>query len=99
MIQLCFSVAIRIEDAVIDDPTLLRLLVEIDTIDDTNTTNDAMSITTVLTSYSFDIVREIFVSDGVIEENKAVTTRNDIGFDQLPNQSRSELFSTEITVD
>jgi hypothetical protein len=49
MVKFAFAVSASIVNAVVDKPILLGLWIDLDTVDDADTFDDAMNVATVLT--------------------------------------------------
>lgn len=97
-VQLGLAVSIRVIDAVVNDPELIDLWIDVDTGDNTDTLDDFMNIATVLTSNQFDASGKVLVNDCVVKNQETIGRLHDLTFDILPHQPGSNFVASQITV-
>ena len=61
MVKFTFAIRIFVIDTVVNESILLRLWVDINTVNDTDALDDAMGIATILTVNQFDFMAVILV--------------------------------------
>ena len=98
MIQLGFAIAVRIINAVINDPELVDLRIDIHTGYDTYTLDNSMGIATVLMPNQFNIFRKILVNHGIIKNNETIGCGHHLTLDVLPHDMWPDFISSQISV-
>jgi hypothetical protein len=98
VIQLSFAIAIRIINAIVNDPELVYLRIDVHTGNDTDALDDLMGIATVLASNQVDVSGKILVNHGVIENNETVWRGYHLTFDILPHKAWSNFITCQVSV-
>ena len=98
MVQLGLAVPFRVIDAVVNDPELIDLRIDVDTGDNANALDDFMNIATVLFSNQFDVSGKVLVNHCVIKNQETIGRLNHLPFDTLPHQPGSNFVASQITV-
>jgi len=78
MIQLGFAVAVRIVEAVVDDPVLLRQRIHVHAVHHADALDQTVSVAAVLTSDQLDLVREILIDDRVVKRDATFLVSRDL---------------------
>ena len=99
MIQLGFAVAVRIVEAVVDDPVLLRQRIHVHAVHHADALDQTVSVAAVLTSDQLDLVREILIDDRVVERDATFLVSRDLLTHVLPYETRRHLLVTQKPVD
>jgi hypothetical protein len=90
MIQFGLSIPVRIINPVVDHPELVYFGIDVDTRYDPHPVDQAMRIPAVLLAHQFDLGGKVLIDHRVIKHQKPKRGRNDILFDILPDQVRSD---------
>lgn len=61
MVKFAFAIGVFVIDAVVNKPILLRLWIDVNTVNDTDALDDAMGVTTILMVNQFDFMAVILV--------------------------------------
>ena len=61
MVKFAFAIGVFVIDAVVNEPILLRLWIDVNTVNDTDALDDAMGVTTILMVNQFDFMAVILV--------------------------------------
>ena len=99
MIELGLAIAVRIVNAVINDPMLLRLRINIHAGHHANALDDAMRIATVLAPYQFNLMRKILVNDRIVKHNVSLDRNLDRIAHVVPYQARGHPVVPKKSVD
>ena len=99
MIELGLAIALRVEDAVIDDPILSRIGIDVQAVDHANALDQAMLVAAVLQANQLDGVGMLLVQDGVIEHQAAAWRLDNIALHMFPEDAPCELVAAQQTID
>lgn len=99
MVKLAFSVPLGVVQAVVDDPVLAAIGIDIQAIDHSNSLDQSMGVSTVLQAHQIDMMRMILVDNGVIEDQAAIGRSNQISLDVFPDQARRQFIAAQHAVD
>lgn len=98
MIQLGFTISVRVEEPIIKYPEAVLNRVKVDTIDQADALNDAMLIAAILPTYAVDSRGVGLLQHHIIEEQVAFQAAGKQGFDLLPKQTGRQFLLLEIAV-
>lgn len=93
LIEFGFAVAFRVVDAVINQPELILIRIDI------HTRDHAVRIAAVLTAHQFDLVRKFLSSTVSSKDDVALDGFHDLRPDIIPDQARGELFLAQKPID
>ena len=99
MIELGLAIAVRIVDAVIDDPVFAALRVHVDAVHHPDALDEAVNVAAVLPPHELDLMREILVGDRVIEYDATVFMRHDLRAHVVPYEPRRHVLAAQKAVD
>ena len=91
-------ISVRIINAVVNDPKLIQLGVDVHASHDADAFDDIMRIAAILPPHQLNLVREVLVCDRIVEDDETFGRLNDLTADVLPSQFRTQFFSIQMAV-
>ena len=98
MIELGLAIGLGGEHTIIDGPVLTGPGIDVQTIDNTDTSDQAVDIAAVLSTHQFDLVRMVLVEDRVIENNAGVSAKLELRLNIFPNHARSQFIASNVSI-
>jgi hypothetical protein len=98
MVKFSQAIAVRIKDAVVNDPELFGLRIDINAGHDADALDNGVSIAAVLATHQFDGKRIVFIRHRVIKEQVTFRRGHDSIFDLFPQQARRQFVATQVSV-
>lgn len=99
MIELAFAIPVGIVDAVIDDPVLACLGIDVHAVDQADTFDKPVCITGKLQPHQFDLVREVLVQHRVIENHETMRRGLNLRARMFPHQPRCQPVLAQVAID
>jgi hypothetical protein len=99
MIQLGLAISLRIIDAIVNDPELIRSGIDIHTSYHAHSFDNPMRISTPLPPHQIHLEREILVHDRVIKHQVPIRSLFHLTFHIFPYQVGRDFFACQIAVD
>jgi len=97
MVEFGLAITIRIEQAIVHNPILTIIGIDIKTIDYPNAFYHTMRITAILSAHHFDAARVIFIKNRVIENKISIRGLNNIPFNIIPDNSSCQFIPMKKT--
>src|SRR5687768_5465503 len=92
-------IPVRVIHPVVNYPKLSALSVDVHTANQSNASNDAMFVATVLPSYQFYRGTKAFVEDGVVKQQASIRMSDYQLSHLLPQQAGCQLILGKIAID
>ena len=86
VVQLAFAVAVGVVDAIVNQPELVGLGLDIHTSHDPDAFDDGFGVAAILGAHQFDGKRGVFVEHGIVKHHKAREGGNDLRPHVLPDK-------------
>lgn len=99
MVQLALTVSIGVVQAVVHDPVLPAVRIDVQTVHHAGALDQAMCIATVLASHQLDIVRVVLVQNRIVKDDAAAWRRDDIALNVFPDHGSCQLVFTQVAID
>jgi len=99
MLRLCLTVSVRVGDTEVGYPKLILIGIHIYTSYNSDSSDNAVCITTVLSPNSSDFTREIFIRNRIIEDDISVGSLYHLLSDILPHRMGLDFITGQITID
>lgn len=99
LIKLRFAIAIGVINAIINDPKLVGLGVDINAGDDADAFDDVVGIATVLAAHQVNLEGVVLIQDRVIEDDIALGTQHEVWANWFPQQARLNAVIGKIAID
>ena len=98
MVKFGLAITIWIEDAVVDDPVVARLGVDVEAVDQANPFDDAVGIATVLAAHQLDLGGEVLVQNRIVKNKIPIGRECYLRTHALENQSGCQSLATQISI-
>jgi len=99
MSELGFPVSVRVGNTEVGYPKSIFIGIDINTCYDSDSSDNAMRISAVLSPHRLDLMRTIFIRNGIIRNAISAGGLYDLSSDVLPYKPRCDFIIGQITVD